>query len=140
MEYGGSCQVEYLQGPCEKREQLMMMEKEVECVKNTCYGGNVTWSNGECYPFEILTKAMAIKLTREEIDFVGKNYNLVSVDTFSLGTFTNCAHMDSNGDCLEKVKLPEVEKQEDEDFLFLRSELFPGIRNNSIDNITRDYD
>jgi len=135
VEYGGSCQVEYLQGPCEKREQLVMMEKEVQCVKNTCSGGNVTWSNEECYPFTDLTKVLPIKLTTEEIAFVNGNYNLASLEPFSVGTFTNCANKDSNGDCLEKVKLPEVKKQEDEDFLFLRSELFPEINENNMNGI-----
>jgi len=166
VEYGGSCQVEYLQGPCEKREQLMMMEKDVECVKNTCYGGNVTWRNGECYPFEFLSNVLSLRslrrFTQEEQEFVGKNYNLTRVGrvdpseflkeedktfftdsefrkaTGFWGTFTNCIYILRNGHCLERVKRPEIKKREDEDFLFLRIELFPGISNNSIDKITRD--
>jgi len=134
VEYGGSCQVEYLQGPCEKREQLMMMEKEVECVKNTCYGGNVTWSNGECYPFEFLSNVLPpFKLTQEEYAFVGKNYNLGRVPVFppeNSGSFRNCAYTDSNGYCLVKAKLPEVKKHEDEDFLFLRLKLCAHIDSN----------
>ena len=38
VEYAGSCQAEYLQGLCEKGEQVLVRENMTECVKNTCPG------------------------------------------------------------------------------------------------------
>jgi hypothetical protein len=159
VEYGGSCHVEYLQGPCEKGEQVMGKKKGTECVKNTCPGEEVLFRDGKCYSYLVLTNALPSKLTTEEIAFIDDQLSLTdipvslrtftkdpsklteeeilfietqlpeSATTLSLGTFTNCAKRSSNGNCLEKVALLKMKEQDDEDFLILRSELFPEIDN-----------
>jgi hypothetical protein len=125
VEYAGSCQTEYLQGPCKEGEQVAVRESRTECVKNTCPGVDVLFRNGKCYPYDELTPVLTSKLTTEEIAFI--EGQLPPAATYS--TFTNCAKEDSKGICLENVVLPVMKEQEEEDFLVLGYQLFPEIDN-----------
>ena len=127
VEYGGLCHAEYLEGPCEKGEQVVVKENRTKCMKNNCPGIAVLFRDGKCYPYDVLTNVLPSKLTTEEIAFIEGQLPLVA--TYSLGTFNNCAEEDSKGNCLERVVLPKVMEQEDKDFLILRSQLFPEIEN-----------
>ena len=127
VEYAGSCQAEYLQGPCKKGEQVMVRDKRTDCVKNTCPGVEVLFINGKCYPYDELTNVLPSKLTREEFAFIVGQ--LPTAATYSSGTFTNCVKEDSKGICLENVALPEVKEQEYQDLEILRYLLFPEIEN-----------
>ena len=127
VEYAGSCQAEYLQGPCEKGEQVLVRENMTECVKNTCPGVEVLFRNGKCYPYDVLTNVLPSKLTSIEIAFI--DGQLPPAATYSSGTFTNCVKEDSKGTCLKIVALPEVKEQEDQIFIILISLFFPEIDN-----------
>ena len=105
----------------------MVRDNRAECVKNTCPGVEVLFRNGKCYPYDELTNVLPSKLTREEFVFIERQ--LPPAATYSSGTFTNCVKEDSNGICLESVALAEVKEQEDQEFIILRSQLFPEIDN-----------
>ena len=121
VQYNGECHAEYLQGPCEMGEQVVLREKGAECMPNSCDKGKVRWSDGECYPYET-PNAVLSKLTNQDL----------IVTRFC--TFCNCHEEDSRGSCLDKMDLPIVTETSDEDLLKFFTVSFPVIMSGTTKN------
>ena len=132
MEYEGSCHAEYLQGTCEKGEQVVVKEEGTECVMKRCKKGEVMLSDGDCYPPYEIPRALFNKLTSEEITYFGEMDFTVTI----YSTFDNCHNKDTNGKCLTTTGLPIVHK---ENYLKNVKILFPEI-SRSIDYLEKEVE
>lgn len=130
VEYCGSCHAEYLQGPCEKGELVVVKEDGAECVKSTCKKGEVMWSDGDCYPYEI-PRALFSKLTSDELKYLASYEPTLDLHAC---TFCNCAMEDSNGKCLTRLPLPGTADNETEDLFKLITALLSENASTSLFN------
>ena len=82
-----------------------MSETGPKCVKNTCKYGAVSWKTGDCVYLE-MPDIWDRLLTEEERALFPSEDDMVAYDAFDA-----CRVRSSNGTCLCRVDVPQVENE-----------------------------